>query len=64
MPLVIYQVIHPLDDEPERKCNPDVLGPMHRTLAARIALFALRGYLMLMVLLLVYELLRRAGCHK
>ena len=54
-----FHVIHPLDAPPERKRNVD-LGPMKLTPAVRISLFALRVYLILMALLLLYRVLRLA----
>lgn len=55
------EVVHPLFDTPETKCDAGALGPMHMTLAVRAALFALRGYLVLMGLMLGYHLLDLAG---
>jgi hypothetical protein len=56
-----YYVIHPLDDEPEEKLNPDTLGPMAMTRSVRLSLTALRVYLIVMVLLALYRVLTMAG---
>jgi hypothetical protein len=56
-----FLVIHPLDDEPEQKVETRQLGPMPMTAAVRISLLALRGYLVLMMLLLLYHALGLAG---
>jgi hypothetical protein len=60
-PLPCYYVVHPLDDEPEEKCDTETLGLMHMSASVRISLLALRGYLILMVLLVVYKVLNLAG---
>ncbi len=52
-----YWVVHPLDDLPEQKRDVSVLGPMPMTLSVRLSLFALRGYLILMTVLVVYQVL-------
>ncbi len=54
-------VIHPLDDVQEQKIETKHLGPMRMTLAVRISLLALRGYLVLMTLLVLYHVLDLAG---
>jgi hypothetical protein len=56
-----YLVIHPLDDIPEQKIDTTHLGPMRMTPAVRISLLALRGYLVLMMLLVLYHALDLAG---
>ncbi len=56
-----FRVIHPLDDLPEVKCTGEGLGPMHLRGSAKVALWALRGYLLVMSLLGVYPLLDVAG---
>jgi hypothetical protein len=50
-----FMVIHPLDDVQEQKVETKNLGPMRMTRAVRTALFALRGYLALMTLLVLYR---------
>jgi len=45
----------------EQKVETAHLGPMRMTPAVRISLLALRGYLMLMMLLLLYHVLGLAG---
>jgi hypothetical protein len=45
----------------EQKEETAHLGPMRMTPAVRISLLALRGYLMLMMLLLLYHVLGLAG---
>lgn len=56
-----YLIVHPLDDIEEVKVDTTQLGPMRMTLALRISLFALRGYLVLMMLLVLYHVLDLAG---
>lgn len=56
-----YLVVHPLDDVPEQKVETRHLGPMRMTPAVRISLLALRGYLVFMMLLLLYHVLGLAG---
>jgi hypothetical protein len=56
-----FLVVHPLDDVPEQKVDTKHLGPMRMTRAVRISLLALRGYLVLMMLLLLYHVLGLAG---
>jgi hypothetical protein len=54
-------VVHPLDDAPEQKVDTTHLGPMPMTASVRISLMALRGYLVLMMLLVLYHVLDLAG---
>jgi hypothetical protein len=56
-----FLVVRPLDDVPEQKVETKHLGPMRMTPAVRISLLALRGYLVLMMLLLLYHVLGLAG---
>jgi hypothetical protein len=56
-----FLVIHPLDDIQEQKVETKHLGPMRMTPAVRISLLALRGYLTLMMLLVLYHVLDLAG---
>ena len=56
-----FLVIHPLDDVEEQKVETEHLGPMRMTAAARLSLLALRGYLVLMTLLVLYHVLDLAG---
>ena len=56
-----FYVVHPLDDMPEEKCNAERLGPMPMTRSVKWSLFALRGYLILMGLLVGYHALDLAG---
>jgi hypothetical protein len=60
-----FNVIHPLDDVPEQKCTSEGLGHIAMTPAVRISLSVLRGYLILMTLMLGYHVLDLAGVvHK
>ena len=60
-----YNVIQPLDDVPEQKCTSEGLGHIAMTPAVRISLSVLRGYLILMTLMLGYHVLDLAGVvHK
>ena len=56
-----FIVIHPLDDAPEAKLDPDALGPMRMTRSVKLALLALRLYLILMIALACYRVLSMAG---
>jgi hypothetical protein len=58
-----FYVVHPLDDVLEEKCNADDLGPMPMTRSVKWSLMALRGYLVLMGLLVAYHVLALAGLH-
>ena len=50
-----FVVIHPLDDLPEQKVDTDSLGPMAMTRSVRFSLLSLRGYLIVICLLVVYH---------
>ncbi len=56
-----FYVVHPLDDIPEKKCSPDELGPMTMSPSVKFSLMALRGYLVLMGVLVFYHVLSLAG---
>ena len=56
-----FLVIHPLDDVQEQKVETKHLGPMQMTPSVRISLLALRVYLVLMMLLVLYHVLDLAG---
>jgi hypothetical protein len=56
-----YLVVHPLDDQTEEKIDTSKLGPMAMTTSVKVSLMALRGYLILMVLLVGYHCLDLAG---
>jgi hypothetical protein len=56
-----FTVIHPLDDVREQKVDLSRLGPMRLTRTVRVSLMALRGYLILMLMLVVYHVLVAAG---
>lgn len=55
------RVIHPLDDVREEKCSAEGLGPIRMTRSVRFSLRLLRGYLLLMTLMLLYHVLDLAG---
>ncbi len=57
----IFLVVHPLDDVPEQKVDTAHLGPMPMTASVRISLMALRAYLVLMMLLVLYHVVDLAG---
>ncbi len=57
----VFQVVHPLYDVPEEKCSPEKLGAMQMTLTVKLSLLALRAYLILIALLVVYSVLHQAG---
>jgi hypothetical protein len=54
-------LVIPLDDVQEQKVETEHLGPMRMTPAVRISLLALRGYLVLIMLLVLYHVLDLAG---
>jgi hypothetical protein len=56
-----YVVIHPLDDAPEKKVDVSQLGRMPMTRAVRLSLIVLRGYLVLMSVLVLYQVGSMAG---
>lgn len=56
-----YVVVHPLDDIPEQKVDTSALGPMPMTASVKWSLLALRGYLVLMILLVLYHVMDLAG---
>lgn len=56
-----FVVIHPLDDEPEQKIDIASLGPMPMTRSVRFSLYSLRGYLLFMMMLVMYHVLHLAG---
>jgi hypothetical protein len=58
---VFFTIVHPLDDAPEEKVDTEHLGPMRMTRTVQICLFALRGYLLLMLGLLGFRVLQLAG---
>lgn len=57
----LFLVIHPLDDLPEQKVDTAHLGPMPMTRSVRCSLMALRAYLVLMMLLVLYHVVDLAG---
>jgi hypothetical protein len=56
-----FVVVHPLDDQPEQKIDTSALGPMPMTTTVKLSLLALRGYLVLMMLLVLYHVMDLAG---
>lgn len=56
-----FVVVHPLDDVPEEKVDTSVLAPMPMTASVKLSLMALRGYLVLMMLLVLYHVMDLAG---
>jgi hypothetical protein len=56
-----FRAIHPLDDAPEQKCSSEGLGHIAMTPGVRISLTVLRGYLIVMTLMLGYHVLDLAG---
>lgn len=57
----VFELVHPLDDQPEEKRDPKNLGPMRMTASVRISLIALRTYLILMMMLVLYSVLNQVG---
>jgi hypothetical protein len=56
-----YLVIHPLDDIHEQKADTSNLGAMPMTESVKLSLLALRGYLVLMFVLVIYHAVDIAG---
>lgn len=56
-----FYVVHPLDDVPEKKRDTEHLGPMKMTPSVKWSLITLRGYLILMGVLVTYHVLDLAG---
>jgi len=52
-----FYVVHPLDDAPELKHSPVGLGQMPLSRSVRLSLLALRLYLIVMGLLVLYHVL-------
>lgn len=56
-----FEVIHPMLDLPEEKCNAEALGPMKMSRSVKISLFVLRGYLISMAVVLLLHVLALTG---
>jgi hypothetical protein len=56
-----FRVLHPLDDVAETKCSSQGLGRIRMTRTVRVSLGILRGYLIVMTLMLGYHVLDLAG---
>ena len=56
-----FVVVHPLDDMPEQKVDTTALGPMPMTVSVKLSLMALRTYLVLMMVLVLYHVMDLAG---
>jgi hypothetical protein len=56
-----FVVVHPLDDVREEKVDTASLGRMSMTTSAKISLMALRGYLVVMMLLVLYHVIDLSG---
>jgi hypothetical protein len=56
-----FAVVHPLDDVREEKVDTSALGRMAMTASVKLSLMALRGYLVLMILLVFYHVIDLAG---
>jgi hypothetical protein len=54
-------VVHPLDDVAEEKCQTDNLGYAPMTPTVKWSLIALRTYLIVMALMVLYRCLQLAG---
>jgi hypothetical protein len=59
-----FTVIHPLNDAPEAKCNADHLGPIKLTPGCRVALIAVRFYLVAIMLMGAYRVVTLMGAVK
>jgi hypothetical protein len=60
-----WTIVHPLDDTPEVKRNTEAMGPMAMSSSVKLSLCALQGYLVLMLVLVVYHVfgLATAAAH-
>jgi len=56
-----FRVVHPLDDVAEQKRSPAGLGEMPMSGSVKVALYALRGYLILIGLMVGYRVMVLAG---
>jgi len=56
-----FVVVHPLDDVREEKVDTASLGRISMTTSAKISLMALRGYLVFMMLLVLYHVIDLSG---
>jgi hypothetical protein len=56
-----FVVVHPLDDVREEKVDTASLGRISMTTSVKVSLMALRGYLVLMMLLVLYHVMDLAG---
>jgi hypothetical protein len=56
-----FLVVHPLDDVEEEKCQTDNLGYTPMTPMVKWSLIALRTYLIVMALMVLYRCLQLAG---
>jgi hypothetical protein len=56
-----FVVVHPLRDVPEDKLDTSKLGALPLGRNAKLALLALRGYLLLMTALVAYHAMGLAG---
>ncbi len=54
---LVFHVIHPLFDEPEKKADVEALGPMKMTRSVRYSLMALRVYLIAIIVLAFYRVI-------
>jgi len=56
-----YVVVHPLHDLPEEKVDASKLGRIKMTRSVKLSLLALRAYLAVMTLLVIYHVIDLAG---
>jgi hypothetical protein len=54
-------VVHPLFDEPEEQVNTVDIPPMQLTRTVKFSLLALRAYLIVMTIMLLYRFFDLAG---
>ncbi len=59
-----FVVVHPLYDVPEEKLDTSKLGERPLGRSAKLALLALRGYLLLMTALVAYHAFDLAGAFR
>jgi hypothetical protein len=55
-----FLVVHPLDDVAEQKCETEGLGYTPMTPMIRVSLIALRSYIVIMALMVLYRCLELA----
>lgn len=61
LPIQPIEVVHPIFDAPEEKCDPTTLGKIKMSRSVRFSLIVLRAYLVVMGAMLTYHMLDLSG---